>query len=318
MLFHVLANSIGRTRFQVFNGRGHLVVPVVALVEGVIHAVNATVPEFVSAEALAIMPQAWNGRPLVLGHPMRDGKQISANDATVLEKQSFGTIFNARVENKRLLMDAYIDPLKAEQVGGKKMLEALQHGEMVEVSVGAFVTTLSEPGEYKGKKFEAKWQTIAPDHLAFLPDGRGACSIDMGCGVPRAAVARDSTFRALLQGVPPRVLAGGGDHPFTYCMETIVPAIEEKHGAIDDPNAFCGFWKAERAAQQFEQQKKGGRPMDKRTLRARVKSLLGLRALDDTASEAASEEAAELIGYKAIQSLLDSVAMCHAEASMLL
>lgn len=34
-----------------------------------------------------------------------------------------------------------------------------------------------------------------------------------------------------------------GEHPFTYCMEKIIPAMEAKGKGPDDPKAFCGWWK---------------------------------------------------------------------------
>ena len=183
-----LLGATGLTRTEMYDGREHLVVPVVALREGVIHAVNAKNPEFVGVAALSVSPQSWNGRPLVLGHPAKDGRQISANDAHVLEAQSFGQIFNARVAGPKLLMDAYIDPVKAEKIGGASLLQRLRDGEMCEVSVGAYVTTSQKNGTYNGKAYKAEWVGISPDHLAFLPDSRGACSNEMGCGAPRMAM----------------------------------------------------------------------------------------------------------------------------------
>lgn len=196
-LLHLLG-ATGRTRTAMFQGREHLVVPVVALMEGVIHAVNASCPEFVPARALSVAPQSWDGRPLMLGHPARDGRQISANDVRVLETQSFGHVFNTRFDGRRLLMDAFIDPEKAERIGGGDMLARLRNNELCEVSVGAFVTTNPTEGAFNGKSYKAVWNTISPDHLAFLPKGRGACSMEMGCGANRAAAefVTDDGFRA--------------------------------------------------------------------------------------------------------------------------
>src|ERR1041385_2489586 len=96
-----LAEATGAVRTEMFEDREHLVVPVVALMEGVIHAVNAATPEFVPGPLLASAPYGWNGRPLVLGHPTRDGQQVSANDARILESQGFGFIQNARAAGKK-------------------------------------------------------------------------------------------------------------------------------------------------------------------------------------------------------------------------
>jgi hypothetical protein len=162
------------------------VVPVIALVEGVIHAVNAKNPELVTKDCLSICPESWNGRPVVFGHPMRDGAQVSANAPSVLEEKSFGTIFNSRLKGPRLLMDAWIDPAKAERVGAGIMLGRIVAGDVVEVSVGAFVVLSNTVGLHNGKRFNGKWTSVMPDHLAFLATGVGACSVAMGCGT-RAA-----------------------------------------------------------------------------------------------------------------------------------
>jgi hypothetical protein len=181
-----LRGATGAVRMASLHDVEHLVVPVVALMEGVIHAVNADVPEYVPIETLSAAPQLWNNRPAVLKHPVRNGRQISANIPHVLEAQSLGSVFNAAIRGNKLVMDAYIDPARAEKLGAGDMVRRLRAGESVEVSVGAFVTTAAEIGEHNGKKYKARWQQIHPDHLAFLPDGIGACSVKMGCGT-RAA-----------------------------------------------------------------------------------------------------------------------------------
>ncbi|HMI90073.1 MAG TPA: hypothetical protein VK509_01865, partial [Polyangiales bacterium] len=56
-------------RTMQFESREHLVVPVIALVEGVVHAVNSDQPEYVPGTELARAPLGWNGRPVVGDHP---------------------------------------------------------------------------------------------------------------------------------------------------------------------------------------------------------------------------------------------------------
>lgn len=183
-----LRGALGAVRQEKWHGRETLIIPVVALMDGVIHAVNAETPERVPLDLLERAATSWNNRPLTLGHPFLNGAAVSANDPKVLETQSFGSIFNSRVSGTKLLMDAYVDVEKAEQVGGKEFLQSLQAGKMCEVSVGAAVKVRQEDGEHNGKKFSAIWLEAAGDHLAFLPRGRGACSIEMGCGAHRSAM----------------------------------------------------------------------------------------------------------------------------------
>jgi len=88
----VLTGATGKSRTELLNGVEHLVVPVVALMEGVIHPVNAKAPEFVSGKVLQQAAHTWNGRPLVLGHPDIDGVKVSANSPRILEKKGSATI----------------------------------------------------------------------------------------------------------------------------------------------------------------------------------------------------------------------------------
>jgi len=177
-------------RTAMFQDREHLVVPVIALVEGVIHAVNSDNPELVLVSELAVAPQGWNGRPVIGNHPKDRIGPVSANEPEILEKVSFGMVFNTHIDGKKLKMEAWLDPKRIEKIGPDaiQILERVRSREMVEVSVGAFVTTEEKSGVFGGKHYDAIWRNIVPDHLAFLPEGiEGACSVEMGCGAPRAA-----------------------------------------------------------------------------------------------------------------------------------
>jgi hypothetical protein len=182
-----LLGATGQPRTEMMNGREHLVVPVVALMEGVIHAVNAETPEYVSLGVLQRAAKSWNGRPVVLGHPTKDGTQCSANSPDIEASHRIGTIYNSRVEGKKMLQEAWIDKAKAKQLH-PAMYERLAEGKTEEVSVGAHVSTDKTSGEFGGKPYKAAWLETAGDHLAFLPGGRGACSVAMGCGTHRAAM----------------------------------------------------------------------------------------------------------------------------------
>ena len=100
--------ATGEIRAATFEGRDHVVVPVVALVEGVLHAVNAKNPELVLASEFGKFPMGWNGEPVVMNHPQaEDGTMVSANSPEILEKWQIGRIFGTRVDGDKLRMDAY-------------------------------------------------------------------------------------------------------------------------------------------------------------------------------------------------------------------
>lgn len=178
-----------------FHGREHIIIPVVALVEGVLHASNSDAPELVLASEFGRHPSAWNGEPVVMNHPqdLESGRMVSANSPEVLESHQLGMIFGTHVEDNQLRMLAYVDTLRIGNVGEKaqKVLAKVENAGTIEVSVGCFLDLERSAGVYKGKRYERIWRNILPDHLAFLEEGAtGACSNEAGCGagISRAAI----------------------------------------------------------------------------------------------------------------------------------
>jgi hypothetical protein len=56
-----------------------------------------------------------------------------------------------------------------------------------------------------------------------------------------------ATARALMaESASAKHLAYDGPHPFSYCINTVVPAMEQDGKGPDDPEAFCAWWKGER------------------------------------------------------------------------
>lgn len=184
-----------KPRREKHDGRDYLVVPVVALVEGVVRAMGAKTHELVRAEKFKNAPQAWNGRPIFAGHPVDQGVPISGNDPRILER-SFGKVFNTSTDEKRLLMEAWIDIEKAKSMPeSARVLErcfAHERGDLnakpIEVSTGSLVGVKKASGIHHGKNYDGEWDVIMPDHLAMLAENKvGACSVEMGCGALRAA-----------------------------------------------------------------------------------------------------------------------------------
>lgn len=193
-VLNILASAdTDHIRSATYLGRDYLVVPVVALVEGVLHSANASNPELALAEEFGRYPESWNGRPIVMNHPRVDGTYVSANSPEVLEEYAFGTTFNARMDGSKLVVDAWIDLERVESVGGEiaETVERIQSGDLVEVSTGLYTSVESSPGRYSGVNYSGVWRGVAPDHLAFLSEGMvGACSVEDGCGVPRLNMMR--------------------------------------------------------------------------------------------------------------------------------
>jgi hypothetical protein len=281
----------------------YLVVPVVALMEGVIHAVNAETPEFVPFETLEKCAESWNGKPITIGHPKgSDGKQCSAQDDGIIRAVGIGKIRNAHVDvaSKKMLMEALIDTSKAKKLH-PDMYQRLAEGGTEEVSVGAMVVTDHKPGLWnKVKKYLGTWTHAEGDHLAFLPGGRGACSVEMGCGTHRAAmrVCEDEMKLETLRDIPQSERDkmdssdfAGPDQSFPIKTQADVDAASHLIGKAKDPAAV--------KARVISIAKKKGLKLPDAWMKAAAEA-------DETTEQETAEESAELTMYQTMRSLWDS------------
>lgn len=178
-----------KTRVDTLEGRGYTVVPMVLLTEGV-HA-GSSGPLLYNSDELGKTPAVWNHKPVVLYHPELNGEGISACDPAILNNRKIGIMFNTKYEKGRLLSEAWVDMDRCKTVD-ERVFNAINNGEMMELSTGLFCDLDSEPGEFTrndAAKTKEKYVGIArnfrPDHLAVLPDKVGACSIADGAGFLR-------------------------------------------------------------------------------------------------------------------------------------
>lgn len=188
--FNILATAdTDAIRHEEFEGEDHLVVPIVALIEGVIQGANASAPELALAEVFGLFPLSWNGRPVTLDHPELRGMKVSASQTPdVHERETLGFLFNTELDGKKLKTEAWINLSKVADAGEDVVtqIERLESGEVVEISTGLFALVQQANGTFEGEDYEGIWTQVVPDHLAILPEGTiGACSVEDGCGGPR-------------------------------------------------------------------------------------------------------------------------------------
>lgn len=174
------------TRTEMLDGREHIVVPLTALVDGVFQCANCPRPNYYPSAEFGKHPGMWNGRPVTIGHPMRDGAFVSAGSPDVWDVERIGTTFNARMDGDSLKLEAWLDPEAVERAGDEatSVLAAIEAGDQVEVSTAAWVDEVPRVGSMGGRNYEAMQTDFKPDHMALLPLGQvGACSWEDGCGV---------------------------------------------------------------------------------------------------------------------------------------
>ena len=169
------------------NDQEHLIVPVVALVEGVLWPSNSEKPELALASEFGRFPESWDGRPILQGHPHNtDGEPVAANSPDLWDTSVMGQLFNTTLDGKKLKAEMWVNTEKA----GEELIDRF-NDEVVEVSTGLFAETENESGIFNGERYEGIWRNIVPDHLAILSAGTtGACSVADGCGAPRTNQGR--------------------------------------------------------------------------------------------------------------------------------
>ena len=169
-----------------------LIIPLVALREGVFQGATSAAPELYLAEQFGRIADTWNDRMVTIGHPRVNGRFVSAGTTGIWEQDGIGRIQNARVQDKKLKVEAHIDMAKVSELGSDAidLVERIRRGEQIDVSVGAFVSSEPQTGFFDGKSFSAVQTNYVPDHVAILPVGvKGACSWRDGCGAPRVNAA---------------------------------------------------------------------------------------------------------------------------------
>ena len=166
---------------RTFEGREHLVVPVIPIVEGVLNRF------LVPADEIDAFVQSWNGIPLPVDHPTANGKFISANTPEIIERQGVGRFFHAHMDGPKLKGELWIDIAKCEALGGDALeaMTRLESSNKLEVSTAFWSTDEMTAGEFKGKPYSGIRRQLRPDHLALLPWDKGACSWEDGAGAPR-------------------------------------------------------------------------------------------------------------------------------------
>lgn len=167
-------------KLTVHQEKAHLVVPVVMMVEGVHNGSQGALLHEISE--LGKFPDSWNGIPVVIYHPTKDDEPVSANSPEIIDTRTVGRVYNTTVEGKKLKAEVWFDEDKLNSISEDTLL-AINESKEIEVSLGMFTENEEKEGEYEGEKYVGIAKNHRPDHLAILPDEKGACSCADGCGI---------------------------------------------------------------------------------------------------------------------------------------
>jgi hypothetical protein len=178
----VTTNTSGRVRKEYRDGREWYVAPMTMIVPGVLPGSKG--PLFYPSDEIEKNPSDWNGVPITIYHPTENGVNVSARSPRIMESQGVGYVYHTRTKKGKLQAEGWFDAKKTRQVDSR-VADALEDGRELELSTGLFTT--NDPAEdgasYKSRPYTHIARNYKPDHLAVLPDQKGACSIADGCGV---------------------------------------------------------------------------------------------------------------------------------------
>jgi hypothetical protein len=176
----IQANKGYSLRTETKDEKTFLVAPVVMMVEGVHCGSHGCLLH--SIEELGKFPDAWNGRPVVIYHPEKDGKAVSAGVPDIDLSERVGTVYNTQVEGDKLKAEVWLDEERL-KVKSPEAYQYIQNGNPMDVSVGVFTDEENKEGEWNGKRYVGIAHNHRFDHLALLPNMEGACSWGDGCGI---------------------------------------------------------------------------------------------------------------------------------------
>lgn len=177
-----LVGNAARRRYH--NGREYVVAPMTLIVPGVLPGSKG--PLLYPPDEVARNVGDWDGVPITLGHPTRNGRTVSAKSPGVA---AIGHLARPRFGG-RLTAEGWFDVERTRRAD-PRLLASLTAGDKIELSTGLFTDNHPAAGAHNGRPYHAVARNYRPDHLAILTSQPGACSVRDGCGVNNESPADD-------------------------------------------------------------------------------------------------------------------------------
>tara|TARA_R110002020_G_scaffold12409_6_gene45519 strand:- start:23101 stop:24483 length:1383 start_codon:yes stop_codon:yes gene_type:complete len=207
-LQNVTVNFSSSVRHDTMEGREYLVAPMVMLTEGVHKGSNGSL--YYPRDELSKTPEVWNHKPVVVYHPTMNGVGVSACDPDIITSRKVGVIMNTRfdAETGKLRAEAWLEKDRIQKVD-PRIAGSLERSEIMELSTGLFTDNENMDGDFDGKSYSSVARNYRPDHLALLPDKKGACSIEDGAGLLQLNSSEKGTLEEAIclefgEGVVPK------------------------------------------------------------------------------------------------------------------
>lgn len=265
----VTFNVVGKLRFVQVNGRDFAIAPIRILMPKVLSGSKGAL--YYPPDEIAKNIYHWNGKPMVVYHPMRNGVQVPVASPDIFEKQEIGRVFNSEIDKDHgLRVEGWFDVELTKRID-MRVWNSLITGEKLEVSTGLFTDDekAADNSECDGIPYEHIARNFRPDHLAILPDEIGACSCSDGCGVFNSKPDGFSKDELLIVGnwYAENFSATPTNNPGWVGDESIWEQAKEKakeEGHTDDYEYIAGIYKKLGGSVISQTSNKGGNAMYKK------------------------------------------------------
>ncbi len=143
------------------------------------------------AEEINNSYQTMERKLMPIGHPMVNGKYVSANDPQAVNDYYAGAwAQNVSKANDKVVMDVYVNKAVADtKPDGKRLIHRLDdmisgnNADPIHVSTGLLLNKEQKAGESKQKKYSWVAHNMQFDHIAILLDEPGAGTPEEGVGM---------------------------------------------------------------------------------------------------------------------------------------
>lgn len=143
------------------------------------------------AEEINNSYQTMERKLMPIGHPMVNGKYVSANDPQAVNDYYAGAwAQNVSKSGDKTVNDVYVNKAVAEtKPDGKRLISRLDemiagtNSEPIHLSTGLLLNKEQKTGESKGKKYSWVARNMQFDHIAILLDEPGAGTPEDGVGM---------------------------------------------------------------------------------------------------------------------------------------
>lgn len=144
-----------------------------------------------TAEEINNSYQTMERKLMPIGHPMVNGKYVSANDPQAVNDYYAGAwAQNVSKSGDKTVNDVYVNKAVAEtKPDGKRLIARLDemiagtNSEPIHLSTGLLLNKEQKSGESKGKKYSWVAHNMQFDHIAILLDEPGAGTPEEGVGM---------------------------------------------------------------------------------------------------------------------------------------